>query len=107
MTEDQKIWLVIGLLALVTYLIRLSFLGFFATRSLPHWAEEALGFVPVTVLPALVMPIIIWGHQSSAFEGPQYWAAGAAALALGMWRRAVAPAFLGGFAVFHAVGLAL
>lgn len=104
MTPDQKVWLVIGALAVVTYLIRLSFLGLFAGRTLPDWAVEALGFVPVTVLPALVAPVLFYGTIEGPFETPQFWVAGTVTLMVGLWRRDMVPAFLSGFAVFHAMG---
>lgn len=107
MTPDQKIWLVIGALAVVTYLIRLSFLGLFAGRTLPAWAVEALGFVPVTVLPALVAPVLFYGTIEGPFLTPQFWAAGIVALGVGLWRRDMVPAFLSGFLVFHGAGYLL
>ncbi|MEM6971847.1 MAG: AzlD domain-containing protein [Pseudomonadota bacterium] len=57
--SDIELWTVIIGLGVVTYLIRFSFLGLLAGRALPPLVMRALAFVPVTVLPALVAPMIL------------------------------------------------
>ncbi|MEM6676608.1 MAG: AzlD domain-containing protein [Pseudomonadota bacterium] len=53
------IWVMILGLGVITYAIRFSFLGLLAGRDLPPIFREALGYVPVTVLPALVAPMVL------------------------------------------------
>ena len=48
------LWFTIAALALGTYLIRFSFLGFLGGRTLPPLALRLLRYVPVAVFPALV-----------------------------------------------------
>ncbi|MEL6768163.1 MAG: AzlD domain-containing protein [Pseudomonadota bacterium] len=55
-----EIWTLIIGLGAVTYLIRFSFLGLLAGRDVPAGLRRALGFVPVTVLPALTLPMVLY-----------------------------------------------
>ena len=60
MSEGARIWLVILGLGAGTFAIRLSFLGLIGDRQLPGWAMRLLRYVPVSVLPALVAPLVVW-----------------------------------------------
>lgn len=57
---DWEIWALIVGLGATTYLVRFSFIGLLAGRTLPPIVIEALSFVPVTVLPALVAPMVLF-----------------------------------------------
>lgn len=106
MSGDVLIWSVIIGLGLVTYLIRLSFIGLIGDRRLPPAVVEALGFVPVTVLPALVAPAVFSGADGEfALEAPKL-AAAAAVLAVGMATRHLLVALVAGVGVFFLVGWA-
>lgn len=101
--SDLKVWTVIAGLAVVTYLTRYSFIGFLAGRRLPDWVTQGLGFVPVTVLPALAAPVIFLGS-----EGVAPWPillGSLATVAAGIATRSLFGAFLAGMAVFHLVKL--
>ena len=52
----MNLWLLIILLAIVTLLERLSFILWAERWSMPDWAERGLGYVPVAVLSALILP---------------------------------------------------
>lgn len=54
------IWLTILGLAVATFLIRFSFIGILGGRRMPDWLLTALRYVPVTILPALIAPAILW-----------------------------------------------
>ncbi len=54
----MKIWIVIVSVGLLNYLSRLSFIAFFANRSMPPLLARALKFVPAAMLTALVVPMI-------------------------------------------------
>ena len=56
----STLWFTIAALALGTYLIRFSFLGFLGGRTLPPLALRLLRYVPVAVFPALVAPQVLW-----------------------------------------------
>jgi branched-subunit amino acid transport protein len=100
-------WILILGLGAITYLIRFSFLGLLAGRRLPRLVTEALGFVPVTVLPALVAPMIFL--EDGAFSAdPKRVVAAATGLALGAALRHVVAAIAGAmgcFAALSALGL--
>jgi branched-subunit amino acid transport protein len=101
--SDQAVWLTIGGLALATYLIRLSFLGLLGGRGLPAPVVRALGFVPVTVLPALVAPMVFEAPGGGLGIDPPILGAALGALALGIWLRGTVAGVLGGLAGFLAV----
>lgn len=104
MSGDALIWSVILGLGLVTYLIRYSFIGLIGDRRLPPVLVQALGFVPVTVLPALVAPMVFGGPDGGlALEAPKLGAA-AAVLAVGILTRHLLGALLAGVAVFLLLG---
>ena len=105
MSDDPTVWLVIGGLFVTTFLVRWSCLGLFAARALPDWLESALGFVPVTVLPALVAPMILNGSNPQV--QPASWAAMVITLAIGMLSRSLIGAFAGGVVTYYLVRLAL
>ena len=61
------IWLVMiacGLLTFATRFVRFSGL---APRRLPDWLEVALGFVPIAVLTAIIVPAVIAGPEGTLF----------------------------------------
>jgi branched-subunit amino acid transport protein len=58
--SEPIIWVLICVIGVLTFLIRLSFIGLFAYfDDIPPQAERVLRFVPAAVLAALVFPSII------------------------------------------------
>lgn len=55
----MKIWTVIVSVGLLNYLSRLSFIAFFASRSMPPPLARMLKFVPSAMLTALIVPMVI------------------------------------------------
>jgi len=103
MSADAKIWLVIAGLAVATYLIRFSFLGLLAGRRLLGALTRALGFVPVTVLPALIAPMVLSAPGGGLELRPATLVAALAALAFGVTLRHPIAAILAGIAGYAAV----
>ena len=104
MSGDTLIWSVIGALALITYLIRYSVIGLIGDRRLPPALAEGLGFVPVTVLPALVAPAVFSDADGAfALDAAQILAA-AATVGTGMALRGILPALLAGVVVYLSLG---
>ncbi|MEL7347319.1 MAG: AzlD domain-containing protein [Pseudomonadota bacterium] len=101
MTDLEIAVLIVGL-GVATYLIRFSFLGLLAGRQLPPVVMEALSFVPVTVLPALVAPLVLFEDGVLTAE-PARIAGALAGLALGAALRNVFAAILGAMAVYAAM----
>lgn len=96
-----KVWLVIVLLALGTYLIRWSFLGLFGHKTFPEWLLRHLRYTPVAVLPGLVAPLVLWPEATGGDPDPARLAAALVTLALGCITRNVLASILGGMATLY------
>ena len=96
--DDATIWLVIVVLGVATYLIRFSFIGLMGGRDTPEWALRILRFVPVTVLPALVAPAIMWPAATGGETDPARFAAAMVALVAGVVFRNSVAGFVSGLA---------
>ena len=53
------IWLVMIVCGLLTLSMRFVMFSDLAPKQLPAWLEEALGFVPVAVLTAIIVPAML------------------------------------------------
>lgn len=102
MSMDTRIWIVIAVLGIGTYLLRLSFLGMIGDKPLPAWVTRLLRYVPVAVMPGLVAPLVVWpGATGGAPDVPRA-AAALAALAVGAWKRDTLWAIGAGLVVLYA-----
>jgi branched-subunit amino acid transport protein len=99
---DARIWLVIVVLGIGTFLIRFSFIGLVGDRTLPLWVQRLLRYVPVAVMPGLVAPMVVWPQATGGLTDAPRMIAALAALAIGAWSRSVLGAILGGMAVLYA-----
>lgn len=72
----MKAWLAIGLIALVTFLERASFILLLSQWEMPEWFQRALRYVPVAVFPALIAPMFFRtnGAYDFAFDNLKIWA---------------------------------
>jgi branched-subunit amino acid transport protein len=61
----MKLWIVIVSVGVLNYLSRLSFIAFFANRSMPPLMARALKFVPAAMLTALIVPMIVASPSSA------------------------------------------
>jgi len=96
MIDPTSFWIVAVLLALATYAIRLSFLAWSQDRPFSPRIKRLLDFVPVTVLPALVAPLVVFPEATGgALDPPRLIAAGGA-LAMGLVTRSVTAVIVGG-----------
>jgi branched-subunit amino acid transport protein len=59
MDATLKLWAVILVVGAINYLSRLSFIEFFARRSMPPMLARALRYVPAAMLTALILPMVI------------------------------------------------
>jgi branched-subunit amino acid transport protein len=57
-----KIWAVILVVGALNYASRLSFIAFFARRSVPPLLARALKYVPAAMLTALILPMVVEAH---------------------------------------------
>ena len=53
------IWMVMILCGLLTFSMRFVMFSDLAPKQIPGWLEEALSFVPVAVLTAIIVPAVI------------------------------------------------
>ena len=79
----MSIWLIIVGVALVTFLLRASFIVFADPHRFPHAFRQALTFVPPAVLAAIVAPGLLMpqGVFDATLANPR-WIAGLVALAV-------------------------
>ncbi len=56
----SSIYLIIIGIAIGSFLIRFSFLGFIGNKELPEWCLRHLRYVAVAVLPAIITPLILY-----------------------------------------------
>lgn len=61
MIDMSTYWIIVPILGLGTYLIRLSFILLMERIPLPGAAHRMLRFIPASVLPALVLPAVLFG----------------------------------------------
>lgn len=87
--SDGALWAVILGLGVGTYLIRFSFLALAGAGRIPGWAMRLLAYVPVTVLPALVAPMVVWPKATGGETDPVRLAAALIALGVGAATRSL------------------
>ncbi len=101
MSEVARIWVVMIVVGVGTYLIRYSFLGLVGDRPLPEWALRMLRYVPVAVMPALVAPLVVWPAATGGAPDPARMLAALAALAVGAVMRSVLGSIFAGMGVLY------
>lgn len=97
----SDLWLVIIGLGLGSYGLRFVFLALAGGRSLPGWMLRHLRYTAVSVLPALVAPLVLWPPAAGGVPDAPRLAAGIAALAAGYLTRNVIAGMLSGAAVLY------
>lgn len=97
--DRPTFWIVTFGLAAATYAIRLSFLALSQKKPFSARTKRLLDFVPVTVLPALIAPLIFFPDAAGGALDPPRVIAAAAALAIGFISRNVLVVIGAGMAV--------
>ena len=59
------IWIIMIVTGILTFAMRFVMLSGVAPQKLPAAFGEALGFVPITVLTAIIMPAVLMGEDNS------------------------------------------
>ena len=82
----MALWLMLLVIGCVTYAIRLSCIGLLGQKDMPALLLKALRFVPITVLPAIIVPELLLRNNTLALSlhNPR-WIAGILA-AIVAWR---------------------
>jgi branched-subunit amino acid transport protein len=96
--SDATLWATIITLGIGTFLIRFSFLGLVGARQLPPKMMRLLRYVPVTVIPALVTPMVVWPRATGGETDPVRLIAAMVALAVGAVTRNSLAAIITGLA---------
>lgn len=99
-------WIVVLGLAAGTFLIRYSFIGLMAERSMPLWLERALQLMVPAIFAAIVCSgvAIVGGQLAGPEQWPRYGAAAVATLVAVRTRGSLMPTVLAGMAALHALG---
>lgn len=94
-------WLLIGGMALVTFLVRYPVLAMSGRLQLPAPLLQALNYVPPAVLTAIVVPAVLVesGDPWLSWQNPRIVGA-IAALAIGLWRKQLLLTITVGMAAF-------
>lgn len=99
MIDRTELWIVIIGLALGSFGLRFVFLGLVGDRAMPPAVMRHLRYTAVSVLPALVMPLVVWPTATGGEPDPVRLAAAAITLAIAMLMRNVLVAMIAGAAV--------
>lgn len=92
---NDKIILIILLMAVITYLTRFPMLLLGSRMEMPDWLRRGLTMVPVGVFSSLTIPPILF-HTREGSWSPEYLVAGIISLAVGLWRKQIVLALLSG-----------
>ena len=102
MEGPLKLWAVIVVVGALNYASRLSFIAFFARRSVPPLLGRALRFVPAAMLTALVVPMVVAPAGTVDPWNPRVGAA-IAATAVAFVARGTLPTLVTGMAALWAM----
>ena len=100
-SDDVDVWLIIGVLALGTFISRFSFLGLIGDRELPEWILRHLRYTAVAVLPALIAPVVLFPPATNGDVDPARLSAAIVTLAVGVWTRNILWAIILGAATLY------
>lgn len=106
--DHITIWIVIIGMALGSFGLRFVFIGIVGDRPLPPWLLRHLRYTAVAILPALVVPLVIWPTATDGQPDPARLLAALATVAVGMATKNVIAAMLTGagtlFGVMYLLG---
>lgn len=80
----MSLWVTMIAAGLLTFLIRLSFIGAAGRLAVPAWFTRLLRFVPIATLTALIGPDLLLIDGTLTPANPRLWAGSVAALVA--WR---------------------
>lgn len=93
------IWIVMVACGLLTFATRFVMFSDIAPKRLPTWLDEALGFVPIAVLTAIIVPAVIIGPEGSlVLAGNARLPAAILAVTVALVTRSVLPTIAAGLA---------
>lgn len=106
--NDADVWLIIGLLAVATFIARSSFWLVGNRINLPKRVQEALRYAPACALAAIIIPDLLMnnGQIQISFNNPRL-IAGLAATAFFLVKRNMLLTIIFGMAVYTYIRLGL
>ncbi len=102
MIDRTELWIVIAALGLGSFGLRFLFLGLVGDRPLPNWLLRHLRYTAVSIIPALLAPLVMWPAATGGTPDPLRLTAAGAALVAGLLTRNVIAAMAAGAAVMLA-----
>jgi len=94
--DHTTIWIVIAGMALGSFALRFIFIGIIGDRPLPPWLLRHLRYTAVAILPALVVPLVIWPTATNGQPDMSRLVAALMTVLVGMATRNVIAAMLAG-----------
>ena len=82
MIDRTELWIVIFGLGLGSFGLRFVFLGLIGDRPLPEWVLRHLRYTAVSVIPALITPLVVWPAATGGQPDPLRLIAAALALTM-------------------------
>ncbi|WP_346774033.1 AzlD domain-containing protein [Brevibacillus sp. SYP-B805] len=103
---NGNVLVIIGLMAVITYLTRFPMLLISSRMTMPDWLRRGLRMVPVGVFSSLTLPPLLF-HMREGSWNAEYLVAGVVSLAVGLWKRQIVLSLLAGVAavvLYRSVG---
>ncbi|OEF97206.1 AzlD domain-containing protein [Desulfuribacillus alkaliarsenatis] len=101
-TYSTLVWVILGM-AVVTYVPRMIPMVYLSDREIPSWLNEWLGYIPVTVLAALLFPILFMENGSLSILQNPYLLAALPTFIVGFWTKNIFITVLVGMASVVAI----
>ncbi len=101
--DSTQSWIVVLGLAVGTFLIRYSFIGLFANRTMPPWLDHALKLMVPAIFAAIVFGgvVMMGGQVAGLTHWPRYAAAALALVAAVASRGSMLVTVVVGMAALH------
>lgn len=101
--DNTQSWIVVLGLAVGTFLIRYSFIGLLADRTMPHWLDRALKLMVPAIFAAIVLGgvVMVGGQVADLTQWPRYAAAAVAFIVAIASRGSMLGTVIAGMAVLH------
>jgi branched-subunit amino acid transport protein len=99
-------WIVIVACAIITFLIRVSFIAIFGKQEIPAWLQKALKYVPPSVLSVIACQSILFqGNQLDISLNNTRLIAGILAALVAWWTRNILITIIAGMAALVVIQL--
>ncbi len=101
--DPVTVWIVIIGMAVGSFALRFVFLGIIGDRPLPPWLLRHLRYTAVAILPALVVPLVVWPAATGGEPDVPRLVAALATVVAGVLTRSVIAGILAGAVTLFAL----